>query len=466
MVPNVWIQRSSTRAPAVALAAALLAQVSWGAVPGAPASFAGGVEPLSRLRRERVPLASETLPAVADAAPGAGSGGPLRFATRADVRLGPSNAGTWERAADGTAIWRLRVSSPGALSINLGFTRFDLPPGAALWLYRPDRSEVRGPYTRDDASSGGQLWTPVIRGDEVVVELAVPERARGRVRLRLGAVNQGFRNLAIGALGTAYPCYTDVVCPQADPWRNQVNAVALYSIGGVIACTGTLLNDTAYDFRPFFLTAHHCLNDPVETETVVVYWNYQSPVCGEHGGGSLAQSQSGATLRATWDTSDFTLIELAHRPDPAFHVFYAGWNASGDAPTSAVAINQPKAVKVITFADHPVEAVNTSLQPTPPLVYWLVDPYTSGTTDNGSSGACLLDENKLCVGTLIDGTPASCDSTTDYYGRLSVGWIGGGTPDTSLRAWLDPRGTGALRLNGSDPYPPPNQVRRMLHGVH
>ncbi len=431
--------------------------------PGAPApaSFAGGVVPASALRAEVVPLAGPAREA-ATATPGSGGAEPFPFATRVEVNLGAERAGRWEKAPDGGAIWRLRIASPGARSLNLGFTTFDLPPGAALWLYRPDRSQVRGPYTSADASPGGQLWTPVIPGDEVVVELTVPAGERDRVRLEIGAVNQGFRDLAVAALGSAFPCYTDVVCPQADSWRDQVDAVALYSIGGVIACTGTLLADTARDFRPFFLTARHCLSDPADADTVVVYWNYQSPVCGQHGGGSLAQSQSGATLRATWAGTDFTLVELAKKPDSAFHVFYAGWNVSGDTPASAVAIHQPKAVKVITFADHPLLAVDTDLQPQPPLVWWLVDPYTSGTTDNGSSGACLFDESRLCVGTLIDGTPASCDATTDWYGRLSAGWDGGGTPDTSLRAWLDARGTGELTLPGSFPYPPANQVRRVL----
>jgi|WetSurMetagenome_2_1015567.scaffolds.fasta_scaffold52514_2 lysyl endopeptidase len=452
--------------PALALLATIvLAAPARAAAPGAPApaSVAGGVAAAAALRTEVVPLAGAAAREIAAGPPGSSRPAPFPFATRVDVSLGPERAGRWEKARDGGAIWRLRVASPGARSINLGFTTFDLPPRATLWLYRPDRSLVRGPYTSADASPGGQLWTPVIAGDEVVVELSVPAGERDRVRLELGAVNQGFRDLAVAAQGAAFPCYTDVVCQQADPWRNQVDAVALYSIGGVIACTGTLLADTARDFRPFLLTARHCLNDQADADTVVVYWNYQSPACGQHGGGSLAQSQSGATLRATWGGSDFTLVELARKPDPAFHVFYAGWNASGDTPTSAVAIHQPKAVKVIAFADHPLVAVGTDLQPSPPLVWWLVDPYTSGTTDNGSSGACLFDQDKLCVGTLIDGTPASCDGTTDWYGRLSVGWDGGGTPDTSLRAWLDAHGTGLLALAGTPPYPPLNQVRRVLH---
>lgn len=458
------MSRTGARGLTLTLLLAMPAATVWAVAPGAPRSFAGGVAPLQSLAPESVPFVP---PPAAAMAPAAASGGPVTFATRVDVRLGADKAGAWERLADGSSLWRLRIASPGARSLNLAFATFDLPRGASLWLYRPDRSEVRGPYTGADASPDGQLWTPIVQGDEVVVELSVPKGEKKRVRLELTAVNQGFRDLVVSEQDLNLPCYTDVVCPQADPWRDQVNAVALYSQGGVISCTGTLLNDTSYDYRPFFLTAHHCLNEASNLASVVVYWNYQSPVCGEHGGGSLAQSQSGVTLRATWADSDFTLIELARRPDPGFHVYYAGWNATGDTPTSAVVITHPKAEKVISFVNHPLTAVNTSLETSPPpLVWWFVNPYTEGTTDNGSSGSCLFDENKLCVGTLIDGTPASCALTQDWYGQLSRGWIGGGTPATSLRAWLDARGTGALTLNGSDPYPPANQVRRMLHAVH
>ena len=39
----------------------------------------------------------------------------------------------------------------------------------------------------------------------------------------------------------------------------------------------------------------------------------------------------------------------------------------------------------------------------------------------------------------------------DYYGKLSQGWKGDGTPGGSLRPWLDPLDSGATSLRGFDP---------------
>src|ERR1041385_6096991 len=101
--------------------------------------------------------------------------GPHRFALAADVSFTLSNSGTWKTVPDGR-IWRLRIQSAGSKNINLGITRFDLTDAVKLWIYNPDHSHVEGPYTARDRTKRGSLWTPVIRGDEIVVELFVPDR--------------------------------------------------------------------------------------------------------------------------------------------------------------------------------------------------------------------------------------------------------------------------------------------------
>ena len=48
-------------------------------------------------------------------------------------------------------------------------------------------------------------------------------------------------------------------------------------------CSGTLIVDATGDFRAFFLTANHCGIAFGNASTVVVYWNYESPTCGNTG---------------------------------------------------------------------------------------------------------------------------------------------------------------------------------------
>jgi lysyl endopeptidase len=118
---------------------------------------------------------------------------PHRFATAVDVAFTPENSGTWQTLADGR-LWRLRIQSPGAKSLNLGITRFDMPEGAKLWIYDPAHTHVEGPYTARNRSHVGSLWTPVIEGDEMVVEVFVPTGVAPPM-IEIGKVNRGIARL-------------------------------------------------------------------------------------------------------------------------------------------------------------------------------------------------------------------------------------------------------------------------------
>jgi len=266
---------------------------------------------------------------------------PERFAVAQEVAFDLDNSGTWQDVADGR-VWRLRIHSPGAVSHNLGFTRFEMPAGAKLWIYDPDGKDVEGPYTSRHRSRHGRLWTPVIGGDEIVVELFVPAGV-AQPSLRIGRVNQGYRGLKNpGDDPQEGPCNIDVICPQGAPFANQIRAVGVYTAGGVNKCSGTMLNNTALDFTPYFLSANHCDIDATNDDTVVVYWNFESPVCNDHGPGSLDDNQTGSIFRAANAASDFLLFELSAMPDPGFGVFYAGWDRSGVAPPGVACIHHPR----------------------------------------------------------------------------------------------------------------------------
>jgi len=117
--------------------------------------------------------------------------GPYRFAVAADVAFTLDNSGTWQNLADGR-LWRLRIQSPGAKSLNLGITRFDMPEGAKLWIYDPGHTHGEGPYTARNRSHLGSLWTPIIEGDEIVVEVFVPTGV-AQPAIEIGKVNQAYR---------------------------------------------------------------------------------------------------------------------------------------------------------------------------------------------------------------------------------------------------------------------------------
>lgn len=385
---------------------------------------------------------------------------PYRFALDIDTKFNLENSGTWKVLPDSSRIWRLQIVSNGAQTLNLGFSRFDLPEGAKLWLYNPAGDYVEGPYIAKHRTAAGELWTPVIPGDQVVIELYVPADSE-EPDLEIGKVNHGYRGFGGEKAGGEKQgsCNIDVICPEADLWRNEIRSVARYTRNGMYLCTGQLMNDTGPDpvpLKKYFMSAYHCGVTTSNDHTMVFYWNYESSTCGDLSGGSFANNQTGATYRAGWPNSDFVLVELNDPPDAAFNVFHAGWDAGGAVPSSAVTIHHPSGdEKAISFEGDPLSSTVYVPKPLgPEKNHWQVEDWDRGTTENGSSGACLFENDsgyKRCIGQLHGGYAACGNNESDWYGKLSASWNGGGTPSTRLSDWLDEGGLGVSYLNG-DPH--------------
>lgn len=380
---------------------------------------------------------------------------PMRVARLERVELTPATHGAWE-AVPGGRLWRLRVKAPGATDISLGFSRFHLAGGATLHLYSENEDYTQGAFTEKDNKEHGQLWTPVLPGSELAAELFVPDGAP-EPELVLSQINRGYRDLfrKKGKLGTGEapgPCENDVICPVGDGWRDEIRSVATYTINGEWLCTGTLINNVAGDARNFFLTANHCGITAGNAPTMVVYWNYQSPVCGQRGGGSLAQNQSGAILRMSKYDVDVALVELEDMPNPGFNVYYSGWDRSGVAPAGAVGIHHPDtSEKSISFSSTSLLSVNSCIGTGGSGTHWRV-VWNSGVTEPGSSGSGIWDPaTKRLVG-FLSGGDSSCSflNGPDCYGKFSVAWASGTGPSSRLRDWLDPLNTGVTSVAGLD----------------
>ena len=399
---------------------------------------------------------------------------PLRYAVAIDAGFDLRSSGTWQNVSDGR-VWRLRIQSPDAQNQSLAITRFEVPRGAKLWVYNPSHEHVEGPYTAKNRTHSGELWTPIIEGDQIVVEVFVPSGVAQPV-VTIGRVNRGYRGLGktgekSGFGGSEGTCEIDVVCSQGAPWADQIRAVGVYTFNvgasGFI-CTGTMLNDTAVDFTPYFLTANHCTVDSTNDSSVVVYWNFESPTCGAHGPGSTTDNQTGSTYVASYSPSDFRLLRLG-TPDLASNVYFAGWDATGTAPASAVGIHHPAGdVKDISLSDTALQPSSYGGSPAATGDHWFVTwdsgtADTRGVTEGGSSGSCIFETSTgRCIGQLHGG-PSGCGvaaaSLHDYYGRLSVSWNGGGTATSRLKDWLDAGNTGAVSMYG-DPH------NTTANGVH
>lgn len=385
----------------------------------------------------------------------------IQFAESIEVNINPQTHGTWENLKKGKAVWRLQVHSANALSLNLGFSQFFLPKNAEFFIYTPNYETILGPFTASDNDLHKQLWTPIIEGDEVVLELQIARESLSELALELGTVNHDF--MGFGQKLLSGSCNLDVLCgaadgfPRVDDYRDIIRSAGAYSIGGAFACSGALINNARNDCTPYFLTADHCGVRNNNAASVVVYWNYQNSVCrqpfspesGAPGDGSLTDFNSGSILKATYGPTDFTLIELDDPVSETAQPYFAGWNKSADVPTAAIGIHHPGVEeKRISFEND--QLTLGSFGGAVPETHLRVNDWDTGTTEGGSSGSPLFNPEKQIVGQLSGGLAACGNDEYDEYGWIHKSWEGGGSPATRLKDWLDPDDIIVAGIEGKD----------------
>jgi hypothetical protein len=272
--------------------------------------------------------------------------------------------------------------------------------------------------------------------------------------------------------GSAGPCHVNALCNPENKAPEVASAVARILIrnGNLQGwCSGTLINNTAYNYRPYLLSAEHCALNPAfvnqaDLRNWIFYFNYQSESCANPSSdlGLDQQFVVGADLVARSNDqggdegSDFLLLELLEPIPSTFKVYYAGWNRTNQASSKGLCYHHPQAdlKKVSTYTQEPMLS---SWGETTPNTHWETNWNQTlnghGTTEGGSSGSALLDEDNLILGVLTGGA-SNCSNTgsRDLYGSIAYSWRNNGTePQNQLAPWLDPENLGLLRLAGASP---------------
>lgn len=374
--------------------------------------------------------------------------GPFRFGVNRAVDLGLDNSGIWNTLADGTRVWRVAVHCPEAFSINFEFGEYVVPEGARVFVYNAEGGQL-GAFTA--ASAGGQhtMGVTQLAGDNITVEYEEPAAVAGQGQLRITQVTHAYRNIMGSgperALGESGSCNNNVICPEGDPWRDEIAAVAMITVGGSGICTGTLINDCANDGTPYFLTANHCTSNGTSNVANWVFrFKWESPTCTPTTNGPVNKTVSGAQLLVNSGGSDVALLQLNTAPPSSYNVYYAGWDASGATPEHQTCIHHPSGdIKKISFDNDPAELGTMS-----GALCWHILGWDDGTTEPGSSGSCLLDQDGRIIGQLFGGQANCSNNVNDFYGRFDVSY-------PLLQSWL---GSCATAIDGYDPNSIPSAL--------
>ncbi len=390
-----------------------------------------------------------------------------RFGKKFPVNIGFED-GIWEELDNGDRIWRVKIHSDGALTLNVIFDRFYLPGSATVYLYNDDHSDLLGAYTSSQNQPEKVLGTWLVKGDTLWIEYYEPQSVRGQGELHIGSVTHAYRNAdtfyATRGFGDSGDCNHDVNCPIGDDfaaYRDHLEkSVGIIMISGQGFCSGALINNTANDGTPYFLTANHCTEDTGSPGSWAFRFGWISPIniCGEVGNsayGPTNMTLSGATLRAKNAASDFCLLELNANVPEDWDRVLAGWDRSDNNVDFVVGIHHPSG-----------DVMKISRDDTGPIKYttsgtdvWIITDtgggWELGVTEPGSSGSPLFDPQGKIIGQLYAGQ-AACAGTNDngqydIYGRFATSWDTGSTNNQKLRPWLDPEGTNPVTI---DSYPP------------
>ena len=383
--------------------------------------------------------------------------GPWRFGYNNLTDLNTTNSGTWFDLPNGDLLWIIKLTCSNALTVNLSLKDVKLPEGNELYVYNPTKDFILGKFSSYHLYEG-QLGTELVPGQTAIVEYYVPAANRNLENgLTIYRVTHGYRTAAEfheKAFGSSGSCNMNVNCTDGAPWVNQRNSAVMLVSGGSGFCSGALINNTQNNGKPYVLTANHCYSDPT---TWVFRFNWQATACTNPGSSPTFQSLSGSVLRARRSPSDFCLVEITgglvnNTVPTSYSPYFSGWDNSGTVPTSTVCIHHPSGdIKKISFDDAAASAATAMGSEAQGV--WQVEWDRNTTTEGGSSGSPLFDQNKRIIGQLWGGG-ASCSSLSspDYYGRLSKSWEPASSNSTNqLKFWLDPTGSNATFIDGYDP---------------
>lgn len=294
------------------------------------------------------------------------------------------------------------------------------------------------PHTGRGVFGDGEFWSDVVESDTVEVAYIPAPDANpfDEPPFTIDAISHqwsgpappGDAEPAQGPnFDSAASCNLDATCYPA--YQSMAKGAVQYSYigddGGAYVCSGSMVNTRGGSFKPYFLTAHHCIGSAAEARSIAARFFYQTSTCnGSPPSLSSVPTVLGGTYLAGAPTADGDYSFVLLNSVPA-GVWFLGWNTSLDPGASVVGIHHPRgSYKRISFGTREMDqTVNVAGELAPAGSYYNVK-WSSGLTEPGSSGSPLLNPSGQIVGTLTAGLGAppgmaACEApASSAYGRF------------------------------------------------
>ncbi len=374
------------------------------------------------------------------------------------------------QTSDGT-MWTLSVESEEAEALIFYSDNFKLPRTGKFFVYNPERTKVLGAFTHRNNNEFNTFATEYIEGEKIILEYYQPNTELEQAQIELTEIGYAYRGIT--KLSSEYrssgDCNVNVNCSEGDDYRQQQRGVCRIQIRMssqyIGWCTGTLVNNTNYDLKPYLLSAAHCIEDVASTSyysQFVFYFKYENSGCSVTASEpSRSRSVTGTSVKAYDNTygsngSDFALMLLSDDIPQSYSPYWCGWDKRNTAVNNGVGIHHPSGdvKKISTFNTRLQNSSYGSSSATHWYVEWAETENGWGIMEGGSSGSALFNPEGRIVGTLTGGA-SGCDVPASYkydvYGKMSWHWSSNGnTNSRKLDHWLDPNETGVSYIDGMD----------------
>lgn len=403
-----------------------------------------------------------------------------RIGVAAFTDITTANSGSWITTSTGDKVWQLHVKFSGAEALSFLFSTFKIYDNTTVDIFNTNGERVHKTLTTADVLDHFQQNMALCFGDEMTLQISEPLGSKTS-EIHIDRIMYNYRstgNPNVAKINESESCEINVNCtPVGDNWQDEKRGVArIYVVESSSAgwCSGTLVNNTALDCKPLFLTALHCgvSTSASNSNQWKFYFKYEAIGCTSPGtAGTLDDNFITGCVRLANSNdnggdsgSDFLLVQLGSLANQAatvttlktaaFNAYWNGWDANNTASTGGAGIHHPAGdiKKISTFSGATSSSswggavANTHWQ-----LSWSANSNGHGVTEGGSSGSPLFNSAGRQIGTLTGGS-SYCNALTspDAYGKMSFHWTSNGTPaNERLKTYLDPANTGAMILDGS-----------------